>query len=143
LDKLRRHCFAAAARALAGPSPAALARQPTAENRLVIPVPDSDPAKWNLALNNALNVQTDPGAKNVEAEIVAYGPGIDMLRLDSVVGNRVADALGSGVGVVACGDTMHARKLAKPDVPNGIGYAGAGVVEIVRRRQERRACLRL
>ena len=44
-------------------------------NRVVIQVSDADPAKWNLALNNARNMQTDLGAANVDIEIVAYGPG--------------------------------------------------------------------
>ena len=62
---------------------------------------DADPAKWNLALNNARNLQSDLGAANVEIEIVAYGPGIAMLKSESIVGNRVGDALGAGVKIVA------------------------------------------
>ncbi len=50
------------------------------------------PRKWNLALNNARNIQTDLGAANVDIEIVTYGPGIGMLKADSVVGNRVEEA---------------------------------------------------
>ena len=73
------------------------------QNRVVMQVSDSDPAKWNLALNNARNLQADLGAKNVEIEIVAYGPGIGMLKAESIVGNRIGDALGAGVKIVACG----------------------------------------
>jgi len=40
-------------------------------NRIVMQVSDAEPAKWNLALNNARNIQSDLGAKNVEIEIVA------------------------------------------------------------------------
>jgi len=40
-------------------------------NRVVIQVSDGDPAKWNLALNNAKNLQADLGAANVDIEIVA------------------------------------------------------------------------
>ena len=49
-------------------------------------VSDGDAAKWNLALNNANNLQADLGAANVDIEIVAYGPGIGMLKSDSAVG---------------------------------------------------------
>ena len=112
------------------------------QNRVVMQVSDADPAKWNLALNNARNLQTDLGAKNVEIEIVAYGPGIGMLKADSIVGNRIGDALASGVKVAACENTMHGQKLTKPDMLNGIGYVPAGVVEIMQRQQQGWAYLR-
>jgi len=121
--------------------PTAAAAQ-TPDSRVVIQVSDADPGKWNLALNNAKNLQTDLGAKNVDIEIVAYGPGIGMLKADSVVGNRIGEALGAGVKVIACENTMRGQKLEKPDMLNGIGYVPAGVVEIMRRQQEHWAYLR-
>ena len=90
----------------------AQAQQASTRGRVVMQVSDNDPAKWNLALNNAKNIQTDLGAANVDIEIVAYGPGINMLKADSVVGNRVDEALGAGVKVVACENTMRNQKLA-------------------------------
>ena len=108
----------------------------TSANRVVMQVSDGDTAKWNLALNNARNLQTALGAGKVEIEIVAYGPGIGMLKADSIVGNRVHDALASGVKVVACENTMQAQKLANADMLGGIGYVEAGVVEIMVRQQQ-------
>jgi uncharacterized protein len=121
----------------------ALAEGATApKNRVVMQVSDNDPAKWNLALNNARNLQSDLGAKNVEIEIVAYGPGIGMLKAESVVGNRIGEALGNGVKVSACENTMHGQKLTKPDMLNGIDYVPAGVVEIMQKQQQGWAYLR-
>ena len=107
-----------------------------AANKVVVQVSDADPAKWNLALNNVRNLQADLGAKNVDIEIVAYGPGIGMLKTDSVVGNRIGEALSSGVKVVACENTMRGQELVKADMLDGIGYVGAGVVEIMQRQQQ-------
>jgi intracellular sulfur oxidation DsrE/DsrF family protein len=111
-------------------------------NRVVIQVSDGDAAKWNLALNNARNIQTDLGAGNVEIEIVAYGPGIGMLKLDSPVANRIGEAKDAGVNVMACENTMKAQKLARADMLAGISYVDAGVVEIIRKQQEGWAYLR-
>jgi len=105
-------------------------------NKVVVQVSDADPTKWNLALNNARNLQADLGAKNVDIEIVAYGPGIGMLKADSIVGNRIGEALGGGVKIVACENTMRGQKLNKPDMLEGIGYVNAGVVEIMQRQQQ-------
>jgi len=99
-------------------------------------VSDNDPGKWNLALNNARNMQHDLGASNVDIEIVAYGPGIDMLRKESKVAQRIDEATMSGTKVVACENTMHGHKLSKSDMIDGIGYVPAGVVEITRRQRE-------
>jgi intracellular sulfur oxidation DsrE/DsrF family protein len=116
--------------------------QTAAQNRVVMQVSDADPAKWNLALNNARNLQADLGAANVEIEIVAYGPGIGMLKAGSVVGDRIDDAVKSGVKVLACENTMRGQKLVRDDMLNGIGYVSAGVVEIMQRQQQGWAYLR-
>jgi intracellular sulfur oxidation DsrE/DsrF family protein len=111
-------------------------------SRVVIQVSDAEPAKWNLALNNAHNIQTDVGAANVDIEIVAYGPGIGMLKSDSVVGNRIDEAGKAGVKVVACENTMRGQKLTQADMLSGIGYVPAGVVELMQRQQQGWAYIR-
>jgi intracellular sulfur oxidation DsrE/DsrF family protein len=118
------------------------ASAPVAHNRIVVQVSDADPGKWNLALNNARNLQADLGANNVEIEIVAYGPGLGMLKAESVAAARIDEALKSGVKIVACDNTMHAQKLVKDDMLPGIGYVKAGVVEIMQRQQQGWAYLR-
>ena len=119
------------------------AQQPApARPKVVLQVSDADTAKWNLALNNAKNIQTDLGAANVDVEIVAYGPGIGMLKADSVVGNRIDEALTAGVKVVACENTMRTQKLTQADMLGKIGYVPAGVVEIMQRQQQGWAYIR-
>jgi uncharacterized protein len=120
----------------------AYAQSAATQNRVVMQVSDNDPAKWNLALNNARNLQADLGAANVAIEIVAYGPGIGMLKADSVVGKRIGEAVSSGVKVAACENTMRGQKLHKADMLGGIDYVGAGVVEIMQKQQQGWAYLR-
>ncbi|MEZ5703638.1 MAG: DsrE family protein [Burkholderiaceae bacterium] len=104
--------------------------------RVVLQMSDNDPAKWNLALNNAKNVQNDYGADKVAVEIVAYGPGIHMLKADSTVSNRVTEATQAGVKVVACQNTMKGAKLTPADMNSSIGYVPSGVVELMERQKE-------
>lgn len=54
-------------------------------HRLVIHVDANDPALMNLALNNVSNVVQHYGelSQKVEVEVVAYGPGLHMLRDDT------------------------------------------------------------
>ena len=107
-----------------------------ADNRVVIQVSDNDSGKWHLALNNAQNLQAALGKGNVDIEVVAYGPGIAMLKADSLVGNRIEDAGKDGVRVIACENTMKNQKLVKDDMLRGIAYAPAGVVQIMERQKQ-------
>lgn len=113
-----------------------------AQYKVVFQVSDGDPAKWNLTLNNVRNVQQELGADKVQVEIVAYGPGISMLKLESPVSGRVAEALKQRVKVVACENTMTAQKLVRADMAPDIGYVPAGVVELVKLQGEGWAYIR-
>ena len=111
-------------------------------HRVVIQVSDADPTKWALALNNAGNVQQDLGADQVAIEIVAYGPGIGLLKLESVLGARLGEAIAAGVSVQACENTMRNQKLVRDDMLPGIGYVPSGVVQLMKRQKEGWAYIR-
>jgi uncharacterized protein len=135
--RLWRVLAAVAATFLFAGSDGSAQAQPAAQrSKVVIQVSDADQGKWNLALNNARNIQADLGAANVDIEIVAYGPGIGMLKLDSPVANRVGEATAAGVKIMACENTMNGQKLARGDMLGSVGYVNAGVVEIVQRQQQ-------
>jgi len=115
---------------------------PASREKVVMQVSDADPAKWNLALNNAKNVQQMLGADKVDAEIVVYGPGIGMLKADSVVANRIEDAKNARVTIVACENTMKGMKLTKDDMLPNTSYVAAGVVELMKKQKEGYAYIR-
>jgi len=116
--------------------------QQAGKQRVVFQVSDNDAAKWNLALNNARNVQQDLGRGNVEIEIVAYGPGLGMLKMESKVADRLAAALDSNVSLVACENTMTNTKVNKSEMYGGISYVQAGVTHIMKRQREGWAYIR-
>jgi intracellular sulfur oxidation DsrE/DsrF family protein len=112
------------------------------KQRVVIQVSDNDPAKWSLALNNARNVQQDLGKSNVQIEIVAYGPGLGMLKAESKVADRLAQALDNNVGLLACENTMTNTKVSRDEMYGGIAYVKAGVTHIMKRQGEGWAYIR-
>lgn len=116
--------------------PAQSRAQESERHKVVFQVSDNDPAKWNLALNNARNVQADLGKDNVDVEIVAYGPGLAMLKANSKVAPHLARALDDSVGLIACKNTMRNAKVGKEDMYSGISYVDAGVVHIMKRQRE-------
>lgn len=104
------------------------------KDSVVIQVSDNDPAKWNLALNVVKNLQA--AMKGVNTEVVVFGPGINMLKFDSEVANRLEQAKMDGVAIKACRNTMKAQKLSEKDMHPSIGYVPAGVVEIVQKQKQ-------
>lgn len=130
---------------IGGISQSALAEsdaQSHAKEKVIFQVSDGDPKKWNLALNNAKNVQQALGATNVDVEIVAYGPGIGMLKFDSAVASRIDDAAAEGVKIVACENSMKAQHLTKDDMLASTGYVPAGVIELMKKEHEGYAYIR-
>lgn len=110
--------------------------------KVIFQVSDGDAAKWNLALNNVANVQQELGASKVDIEIVAYGPGIGMLKADSVTEARITLATQNGVKIMACENTMKGQKLTKADMHAAIDYVPAGVIELMKRQGEGWAYIR-
>lgn len=109
---------------------------------VVIQMSDNDAEKWGLALNNAKNFQKELGKDKIDVEIVAYGPGINMLKKDSTVGSRMDEAMMSGVKITACQNTMKAQKLTEKDIYPSVGFVPSGVVEIMQKQQQGWAYIR-
>ncbi|MHB1592192.1 MAG: DsrE family protein [Sulfuricella sp.] len=126
------------AQAVDAPTPQATAEK----QKVVFQVSTDDPKTWNLTLNNVKNVQQNLGAQNVDIEIVAYGPGIGMLKFNSAVASRIDEATGDGVKIVACETTMKALKLTKDDMLASVGYVPAGVVELMKKQKAGYAYIR-
>ena len=112
------------------------------KEKVVFQVSEADPKKWNLALNNAKNVQDEIGKDKVDIEIVVYGPGIGMLKLDSEVAQRIDQSLESGMKIVACENTMKTQKLTRADMLPNVAYVPAGVVELMKKQKEGYAYIR-
>ena len=120
----------AAAPALAQP------KKSPAKQRVIFQVSDNDPSKWNLALNNARNVQAELGKDSVQIEVLAYGPGLEMLKGESKVADRLAGALDENVALIACENTMTTTQVTKDDMYSGIAYVKTGVTHLMKRQRE-------
>ena len=89
-------------------------------HRIAIQVDQNDPQVMNMALNNAGNVIDYYRARNedVDLEIVAYGPGLHMLRADtSPVKDRIKrlkDMVFPGkIQFSACNNTKQGMEKAE------------------------------
>lgn len=119
-------------------------------HKLAIHVDQNDPAVMNLALNNAENVRHYYEAKGekVQIEIVAYGPGLNMLVAgESPVEERIsAMSLESPEITFAACENTHRNmvKKAGKDVPlmSEAVMVPSGVVRLMELQAEGYAYIR-
>jgi len=110
--------------------------------KVVFQVSDADPGKWQMTLNNVRNAQAELGQDKVQVEIVAYGPGIAMLKADSEVAARLVEAAQAGTAVLACENSMRGFKLARTQMAGPVAYVPSGVAHLIRRQAEGYAYIR-
>jgi uncharacterized protein len=106
------------------------------QHRVVIQVSENDPKIMNVALNNAENLRKfyEQAGEAVQIEIVAYGPGLNMVRSDtSPVKDRLAALVGRPQAITfsGCDNTLGTQSKQEGKeitllpqthlVPTGIG----------------------
>jgi hypothetical protein len=115
-------------------------------HRIAIQVDQDDPALMNLVLNNVSNLMEYYHSKGEQAqiEVVAYGPGLNMLREDkSPVKDRIKHIKGasfpSAVSFSACGNTktgMEKREGHPVPIIAEATVVPAGVVRLTELQEQ-------
>ena len=117
------------------------------EHRVVVQIDQNDPAMMNLVLNNVQNMIEYYNGKNEPAqiEVVAYGPGLTMLRDDtSPVKDRLMrmtkdGSFPSNLQFSACHNTMMGMEKKEGHAIPIVAAAKivpSGVVRITERQEE-------
>jgi len=93
--------------------------KPFAEARVVLQLSDADEQKQNAVLDVANNlIKHYGGPEMIDVEIIAFGPGIELLFAGNPRGERINSLVVSGVRFVACMNTVDTieRKTGKRPV---------------------------
>ena len=115
-------------------------------HRVTIQIDQSDPQVMNLVLNNATNIIENYRAKNedVDIDVVAYGPGLHMLRSDtSPVQDRIRRlkdmAFPGKIQFSACNNTKQGMEKAEgheiPIIPDAT-IVPSGVVRLMELQEQ-------
>ncbi len=76
------------------------------EYRLALQLSDATPEKEKLVLSVAYNVLKTYGPDKVAIEVVAFGPGVDLLKSTNANAERVASLVAQGVRFDVCNYTL-------------------------------------
>ena len=107
--------FAEAGRAQQVP----LQDKPFAEHKIALQLSDNDPKKQALVISVAYNLLKAYDPDKVAIEVVAFGPGIDLLRTDNANRKLVESLVAQGVRVDVClntVDTIERETGKRPDI---------------------------
>jgi uncharacterized protein len=85
---------------------APLQDKPFAEHKIVLQLSDNDPRKQGLVISVANNLLKFYDPDKVAVEIVAFGPGIDLLRPDNPNRKLVESLVAQGARVDICVNTV-------------------------------------
>jgi intracellular sulfur oxidation DsrE/DsrF family protein len=99
--------------------PAPLPDKPFAEHRIVLQLSDNDPRKQGLVISVAYNLLKLYDPDKVAIEVVAFGPGIDLLRTDNDNRKLVESLVAQGVRFDVClntVDTVERETGHRPDI---------------------------
>jgi intracellular sulfur oxidation DsrE/DsrF family protein len=113
---------------------APLPDKPFAEHRIALQLSDNDPRKQGLVISVANNLLKFYDPDKVAIEVVAFGPGIDLLRPDN--GNRklVESLVAQGVRFDVClntVDTIERETGHRPDIIPAATPVQVGVGQIL------------
>ena len=121
---------AASARAQQAP----LQDKPFAEHKVVLQLSDNDPKKQGMVISVANNLMKFYDPDKVAVEIVAFGPGIDLLRPENPNRKLVESLVAQGARVDIClntVDTLERDTGKRPDYIAAATPVQVGVAQIL------------
>ena len=108
--------------------------KPFAEHKIVLQLSDNDPKKAGLVISVANNLMKFYDPDKVAIEIVAFGPGIDLLKPDNPSRKAVESLVAQGVRVDIClntVDTIERETGKRPEFLSVATPVQVGVAQIL------------
>nr|WP_245313259.1 hypothetical protein [Bradyrhizobium macuxiense] len=109
--------------------------KPFAEHKIVLQLSDNDPKKQGLVISVANNLIKNYDPDKIAVEIVAFGPGIELLKPDNPNRTRVESLVAQGVRVDIClntVDTIERETGKRPEYIPAATPVQVGVAQILR-----------
>jgi intracellular sulfur oxidation DsrE/DsrF family protein len=119
--------------ALSAQTPAA---PPAHTHRIILAITSGDKTDWEISIHNTNNLLKGFAPDPVEIEIVAFGPGIAVLKADSSVRADLDALQKKGVHLAACHNSMMGNHLTLADMIPGTIEVPSGAVEVVKKQEE-------
>lgn len=112
--------------------------QPSFENprKWVIKLYVADEKTVNAIIGTIYNVLKEYPSEGLQVAVVAYGPGLRVLKkdYDKHTLSRISSLMDYEVEFVACKNTMESMHWSKEDLIDDLLYVQAGIAEVLERQ---------
>lgn len=106
------------------------------QHRIIMQLSSSDTLVWKGLMNNLKHLKSGWG-DSLQIEVVAHGPGIEMLMQGKTTQQKkIAEFKQMGVVFVACENTMKEKNIAKEAIIPEAGFVRMGIGEIVMKQEQ-------
>lgn len=105
-------------------------------HKVVFALTSGDEADWHLTLGNMRNLLSGLGEDSTEMELVAFGPGLAILRSSSAVAADIKALQAKHVHFMACENSMRMQHVTAADLLPGVQTVPSGIVEVVTRQEQ-------
>lgn len=105
-------------------------------HRVVFAVTSADETDWKLMLGNIRNLLVGLPPDSTEVEVVAFGPGLALVRKPSSASDEIEALETRHVRFVACENSMRMQHVTAADLVQGVQRVPSGVVELVLKQEQ-------
>jgi uncharacterized protein len=108
----------------------------TAAHQVVMQLSSNDTLVWRGLMNNLRNLKAGWG-DSVQIEVVAHGPGVELLMSAKTTQlEKIRQFKSMGIQFVVCENTLRERNIPKESIIPESGFVKMGVGEIILKQEK-------
>lgn len=105
-------------------------------HQVVMQLSSNDTLVWKGLMNNLRNLKAGWG-DSVQIEVVAHGPGVEMLMTAKTTQlEKIRQFKSMGIQFVVCENTLRERNIPKESIIPESGFVKMGVGEIIMKQEK-------
>lgn len=106
------------------------------KHHVVVALTSPDQRDWTLTIGNLRHLLEDLRSESPEIEVVAYGPGVSFVRINSSAAPEVEGLEKQNVRFLACENSMKHMGITAADLIPGVKTVPSGIGEVVKREEQ-------
>lgn len=107
-----------------------------ARHRVVMQLSSNDTLVWKGLMNNLKNMKAGWG-DSLQVEVVAHGPGVEMLMAGKTTQlEKIRQFRSMGILFLVCENTLRERNIPRESILPESGFVKMGIGEIILKQEE-------
>lgn len=113
-----------------------LSASTTAPHRVVMQLSSNDTLVWKGLMNNLKNMKAGWG-DSVQVEVVAHGPGVEMLMAGKTTQlEKIRQFRSMGIVFLVCENTLREKNIPRESILPESGFVKMGIGEVILKQEQ-------